>query len=106
MRRPNMSVGKAGLFSSVGTTFVVEVYKRLQPDPQDITNHHLDYLSSQFPNLAAAMINGSMSEKHTIPSPTPFTFQALYVDVVINSLWFSSLIYALIAASMSTLIKQ
>lgn len=43
---------------------------------------------------------------HTITPPTPFKFQAVYSDMVINSLWFSSLIYELIAASMSTLIKQ
>lgn len=101
----NCALFQAGLFSGVATAFIVEFYKKLEADPKDQSNHYLSYISTQIPNIPLAVHNTSAAPQ-LLPQPTAFTFKAQHSDVVINALWFASLVNALIAASMSTLVKQ
>ncbi|KAF9563022.1 hypothetical protein CPC08DRAFT_612719, partial [Agrocybe pediades] len=76
----------AGLFSAVVTSFVVESYKNLQPDPND----------SVISLLSVIAISGlSSSDTSSSPpiSPAPFAPAASYIRV--NVLWFMSLVLSL-----------
>lgn len=96
---------QAGLFSAVAAAFLVEFYKDLTPDPKDISNHYLAYISSQIQNIPSA-INNISSTPQLLTPPDPFHLEVNPTNVLINSLWFSSLVFALIASSISTLVKQ
>ncbi|KAJ7716413.1 hypothetical protein B0H14DRAFT_2288118, partial [Mycena olivaceomarginata] len=82
-------------------TFIVESFSWLQPDSQDGTNALLSQISLQI----ATMSNG------TAPFPTPLTsstapFQAPIYAVVVNALWFLSLLFSILAALCATLVQQ
>ncbi|KAK1233335.1 hypothetical protein PQX77_003511 [Marasmius sp. AFHP31] len=83
---------KAGLFSAVVTAFTTESYQWLSENPEDTTVALLKEISQQ-------MRNG------TSPA-TPAPFEVLASDVRINTLWFLSLIIALVDALFGLLCKQ
>ena len=93
---------KAGLFSAVVTAFIIESYKSLQQQPEDLTNDILMHLSRQ---IASLTLNGSFvnSTVHSFIAPS---FQTPQSAVITNTLWVSSLVIALIAASLAILVKQ
>ena len=88
------------MFSAVVTTFIIESYKTLDAQPDDLTNQLLVHLSIQMANLP----NGSILT--TAPQFSSQSFVAPRSSVVINTLWSLSLILALITASLGILVKQ
>ncbi|KAF5379097.1 hypothetical protein D9615_005895 [Tricholomella constricta] len=84
----------AGLFSSCLTTFVIESYKSLQPDPGDTTVQLLAQISQQ-------LANGSQS---AFSEPAPFIPPTS--AVICNLLWFLSLGFSLASALAATLVQQ
>ncbi|KAK7684417.1 hypothetical protein QCA50_012364 [Cerrena zonata] len=92
----------AGLFSAVVTAFIIETYKNLQSQPDDTSTQVLLHISAQ---LASLSLNGNFINS-TIPSFTPTPFLTLGSTVLVNTLWVSSLIIALITASLGILVKQ
>ena len=91
---------QAGLFSAVVTTFIIEGYKSLRPDPQDATVALLARVSLQL----AAMANGTQAN---LPSPSPeqITFIPSSSAVRGNVFWFLSLSFSLASALTATLVK-
>ncbi|KAI0319084.1 hypothetical protein OF83DRAFT_1082513 [Amylostereum chailletii] len=82
-----------GLFSATVAAFIVESYKRLEPDSGDATVVLLSQL--------VAIVNGT--QPRTSPS-LPFTAPRTIFDV--NILWFFSLILSLTCALGATLVQQ
>ncbi|TCD69049.1 hypothetical protein EIP91_008947 [Steccherinum ochraceum] len=83
----------AGLFSAVLTTFNIEAYKLLQPDPEDSMVTLMRSILLQLGGTT--FIQGSTSN---------FTVSAFAIRL--NILWFSSLVFSLSAASVGILAKQ
>lgn len=93
---------KAGLFSAVLTAFLIESYSNLLEDPATQTLAAIRQLVAQTSSYSfeAGMLNS------TTPPLTPQAFQASSVDIRVNVLWFASLLFSLITASFSILVKQ
>ena len=75
----NENSRKAGLFSAVVTSFVVEASRDLQPDPNTL-------LLSHIATLIGNATNGTVPQPQFSPSPSSYR---------INALWFSSLVLSL-----------
>ncbi|RDX49634.1 hypothetical protein OH76DRAFT_521685 [Lentinus brumalis] len=96
----------AGLFSAIQTAFNVELYKRLTPDPDpDPVLVALERISAQLSGFAvnAAFVNSTQNRFVLGDAKTP---AAPVWVVVLNALWFSSLISSLAAASIAIMVKQ
>lgn len=95
---------KAGLFSAVVTGFNIQAYPLLQPSPDDPSAAILAQISAQ---LSSLQINGqtitSTQPPAQVQMTTPFVSTSL---IVINALWFTSLILSLFATSVCILLKQ
>jgi hypothetical protein len=81
------------------TAFVVETYGQLQPDTAELSNLVLADISRQLYNVSIgqpALPTSVLSEKFHAPQPI----------VVINTLWFVSLILALASALLGIFVKQ
>ncbi|CAK5265972.1 unnamed protein product [Mycena citricolor] len=89
----------AGLFSGVVTTFIIESYKTLRPDPASETVALLNQISRQLANL-----NNGTAVTDALP-PVP-AFSPPISSVVCNALWFTSLGLSLSCALVATLVKQ
>ena len=87
---------------AVVTAFIIESYKNLQQQADDLTNHILVQLSIQISHLS---INGNFVNSTTPDFNIP-RFQKSGTVVIINTLWILSLLIALITASLCILIKQ
>ncbi|KAI0266412.1 hypothetical protein BC834DRAFT_823665, partial [Gloeopeniophorella convolvens] len=87
-----------GLFSAIVTAFIVESYKRLQPDPGDTTNFILSQISQQL----APSLNGTQAPAVTRPPP----FHASPASIRFNILFFLSLCLSLTCALLATLMQQ
>ncbi len=94
---------KAGLFSAVVTTFVVQTSQSLQPDYAAMSASLL-YESVL---VQRAIANGSPVAAIT-PSPLNPTiaFVPATTDVWVNGLWFTSLFLSLTTALVAVLVKQ
>ncbi|KAF7344906.1 hypothetical protein MVEN_01653000 [Mycena venus] len=84
----------AGLFSASLTAFLIESYKTLSVDPQDLTVQLLTQISGQ-------LANGS-----TLPASPPASFTAGAPSIICNGLWFISLGFSLACALIATLVQQ
>lgn len=84
------------------TAFIIESYKDLQQQPEDTTNQILLQMSAQ---LASLTVSGSLINS-TVPAFTPPPFNSPKYTVLVNTLWFLSLVIALITASLGILVKQ
>ncbi|KAH8093224.1 hypothetical protein BXZ70DRAFT_949457 [Cristinia sonorae] len=80
-----------GLISALLTAFIIEFYRLLKPDPQDITNHLLQQLLSQNAGL---------------PLPPVPTFVIPPYAGRVSTFWLASLVFSLSAASFGLLVKQ
>ncbi|KAF8164666.1 hypothetical protein BJ912DRAFT_255527 [Pholiota molesta] len=89
----------AGLFSAVVTTFVVESYKLLLPDPNDTTNGLLFHIASGLNNTSPFPPSVSPESILTPFSQTPSA-------VRINVFWFISLILSLTTVLVGTIALQ
>ncbi|KAI0758815.1 hypothetical protein C8Q74DRAFT_1158342, partial [Fomes fomentarius] len=94
-----------GLFSAVLTALIVESYKLLSPSPPDPVLAALHQISIQ---LNSFSVNPSfVNSTHPIVSQAlPPAPPAPRWAVWLNTLWFSSLIFSLSAASVGIMVKQ
>ena len=94
--------GQAGLYSAIVTAFIIESYQWLSQDPADTTIKLLEEIS--------AKLNGNVQTRGLEQPLTLATgvvpFSAPFSAVVINSLWFVSLVAALSSAFIGILVKQ
>ena len=88
------------------TAFIIEFYKVLQPDPQDTTNEILVKISAQLADIATLVRQGNSPSLIMPSAATLPTGKASASAIWINCLWFASLVFALISASLGTLVKQ
>ncbi|CAL1707358.1 unnamed protein product [Somion occarium] len=91
----------AGLFSAAVTAFIIESYKNLNADPQDITVAILAQISLQL----AALTNSSFAAAATPAVPAP-PFEPTTSSIHTNVLWVLSLILSLTCAMGATLIQM
>jgi len=94
---------KTGLFSAVLTTFIIQSYQQMMPDPSDTTNLLLQQLisdlrSSNVLNITNTPINLSTPNSDDVPSLNQLRW--------VNGLWFAALAFSLSAALISMLAKQ
>lgn len=95
---------QAGLFSAVLTAFLIESYQRLLPDTAAQTSSQMLSVLQQI----SLQIANSTYPPFVLPSPdaTSQAFQPSATDIRVNVLWFASLIFSLITASLGILVKQ
>ncbi|KAI0310704.1 hypothetical protein OF83DRAFT_1043228, partial [Amylostereum chailletii] len=86
-----------GLFAATVAAFIIEFYKKLNPDSGDDTVTLLSGISQQVLSIS----NGTQA----LAAP-PSPFHAPVYAVRINSLWFISLFLSLAVALSSTLVQQ
>ncbi len=97
---------QAGLFSAIQTAFNVELYKRLRPDPDpDPVLVALERISAQLSGFAVNLAFVNSTQPSFVLSDVKTPAVPLWV-VVLNALWFSSLISSLAAASIAIMVKQ
>ncbi|KAK7019574.1 hypothetical protein R3P38DRAFT_3359135 [Favolaschia claudopus] len=90
----------AGLFSAVLTAFLIESYKTLNPDPEDLTVLLLTRISEQI----VASAHGNASH---IPPPLELNDNGpTRTALACNALWFLSLGLSLSCALIATLLEQ
>lgn len=87
----------SGLFSAVVSAFLVDSYKALQPDASTATAN----IIAQVATLLANSTNQPLPSLPPIPSPNSHT-----AFLIINALWFLSLVFSLACALSATLIQQ
>ncbi|KAJ3480176.1 hypothetical protein NLI96_g8540 [Meripilus lineatus] len=92
----------SGLFSAVVTTLGIEALKQLQQDPADTTAQVLQQISMQLNSLSVNP--GFINSTFVPPPPSPFSPRPN--AVVVNVLWFISLVLSLVTASLGMLVKQ
>ncbi|KAI0759511.1 hypothetical protein BC629DRAFT_1246942, partial [Irpex lacteus] len=93
----------AGLFSAAITAFLVESYQALLPNRADETLQVLRFIAQQ--NLIANGRNSSL-DLALLPSVAASGMASSNGLVLVNILWFASLISSLVAASFSMLVKH
>lgn len=86
---------KAGLFSAVVTTFIVESYKFLQPDPNATIEGLLFHIANSLNNTSPLP-----------PSLVPVPFSQPSSSVRINIFWFISLVLSLTTVLIGTISLQ
>ncbi|GJE90244.1 hypothetical protein PsYK624_063730 [Phanerochaete sordida] len=91
----------AGLFSAVLTAFVVESYHNLQPDTSTEAITLLRQISLQLSSYTINTAFANATHSVTFVAPPPMNSA-----VLVNALWFASLILSLITASLAMLVKQ
>ncbi|KAJ3554740.1 hypothetical protein NM688_g2951 [Phlebia brevispora] len=95
----------AGLFSAIVTAFVVQSYQLLQPNNPQVTVQLLSLIAIRLggpPNSTFEPFLNATA--HTLPTST--SFQPSASTVVINTLWFISLVLSLTSALLGMLVKQ
>ncbi|KAG6907235.1 hypothetical protein DXG01_009810 [Tephrocybe rancida] len=92
----------AGLFSATVTAFIIEGYKLLKQDPQDVT----ESLLKQILTVQLALASSNQTSPSVLPPITIPTFSPNASAIAVNSLWFLSLIASLAAALCVTLAQQ
>ncbi|KZV70114.1 hypothetical protein PENSPDRAFT_632070, partial [Peniophora sp. CONT] len=95
-----------GLFATTVAAFVIESYQMLQPDP----GAQATALGNQNTALLVQIVQ-IISENQTIPAVAlpdlrPAPFKAPQAAVIVNTLWFLSLVISLICALLATLIQE
>ncbi|PCH41793.1 hypothetical protein WOLCODRAFT_70035, partial [Wolfiporia cocos MD-104 SS10] len=100
----------AALFSAVLTAFVVDSYQLLRPQAADETNRILHQISQQLNSftISNGYINSTIPTFATLPSDATSTSKEVVSGsaVLINALWFSSLVFSLTAASVGIAARQ
>ena len=87
---------QAGLYSGVLTGFIIEFYKLLQQDNNQITVDLLSRISSQLGNSSIELG----------PDPSKASFHQASTSTAVNVLWFSSLFMSLSAALFAMVAKK
>ncbi len=104
--RTDVILAQAGLFSAIQTAFNVELYKRLTPDPNpDPVLVALERISAQLSGFAVNPVFVNSTQPPFVLGDVKTPAVPLWI-VVLNALWFSSLISSLAAASIAIMVKQ
>lgn len=88
------------------TAFTVESYVLLQPMPMDTTNALLAQMSAQLSSFTVNPSSVNSTQQQSVATQSQSIFRATLLAVWINTLWFSSLICSLSAASIGMMVKQ
>lgn len=96
----DLNLSQAGLYSAVLSAFIIESYKTLRQDNQDV----MVDLMRQF--VAKNFTSGPGFMNSTTPVPEIPDFEPPLWAIRVNVLWFISLILSLSAASFGMLVKQ
>ncbi|KAI0089545.1 hypothetical protein BDY19DRAFT_109444 [Irpex rosettiformis] len=91
----------AGLFSAVLTAFLIDSYQNLRGNASAQDPSALRQLSRQETHYESILHNRASNSTAILDS-----FQPSSVDIRVNVLWFASLLFSLIAASLGILVKQ
>ncbi|THH32247.1 hypothetical protein EUX98_g1952 [Antrodiella citrinella] len=91
----------AGLFSAVLTAFIVEIYKQLQPDPATLTVEILQQISVI---LVSRDTSQNVTNQDLLPASTASPPPSWAIRV--NTVWFTALVFSLIAALIGIIAKQ
>ncbi|KAJ3487022.1 hypothetical protein NLI96_g3823 [Meripilus lineatus] len=95
----------AGLFSAVLTAFNIEFYRSLQQDPTELSTRLLLQISQQLVSLVNSSDRNSSSLSHNLILSAP-SYEPTNSSIRINTLWFTSLVFSLVTASLGMLVKQ
>ncbi|KAH8993070.1 hypothetical protein EDB86DRAFT_1405179 [Lactarius hatsudake] len=96
----NSSLTFSGLFSAVVATFLGISVQDLKPDPQDKPAFYLD-------NIYQLLADYNKTHAPTLPTQSnPFTFSPPKSAILVNSLWFLSLVITLSCALLAILLQQ
>ncbi|KAI0346472.1 hypothetical protein BDW22DRAFT_1299808, partial [Trametopsis cervina] len=93
----------AGLFSAVLTAFLVESYHNLQ---EDTSVESLAALRQLVLQTSSYQLRGDLLNTTASASPSAPPFQPSPTDIIVNVLWFASLLFSLTTASFGILVKQ
>lgn len=98
----NLTGQQAGLFSAIVTAFIIESYQSLSQNPEDVAVRLLAEISSKLDgNTPTRRVEGPLTlATGVVPFSVPLS------AVIINSLWFVSLVAALSSAFIGILVKQ
>lgn len=88
------------------TAFNVESYRQLRLDADEASKMLLVTISQQLSDLPRALLLNSTTSATAAVLAQIDSFKPQSTDVLINSLWFSSLVCSLVAASLGILVKQ
>ncbi|GJE97375.1 hypothetical protein PsYK624_135910 [Phanerochaete sordida] len=96
----------AGLFSGVLTAYTIESYSWLREDPTATTNRILLLMSAQLASFSTSpgFVNSTAPSAAQVVNS--FVFQPDRNDVVINTLWFISLVFSLLASFFAIAAQQ
>ena len=98
----NLTGQQAGLFSAIVTAFIIESYRWLSQNPEDAAVKLLTEISSK---LSGDTLTRRLEELPTLATDV-IPFSAPLSAIIINSLWFVSLVAALSSAFIGILVKQ
>ncbi|KAI0261942.1 hypothetical protein BC834DRAFT_940209, partial [Gloeopeniophorella convolvens] len=97
----------AGLYSATLTSFLVDSYKNLQPDPAQETAFYGRQSASSLAQISQQLAStGSLSPIAPATFVTIRDFTPSSSDVRVNVYWFMSLVFSLSAALFATIIQQ
>ena len=97
----------AALFSAVLTAFLIESYKRLEPDQEELAATSLHKMTLILASIAMNQISPNSSAYQLEPDLNEEEhFHPLLTDLWINGMWFLSLSFSLAAAMSAMLVKQ
>ncbi|KAI0310519.1 hypothetical protein OF83DRAFT_1070386 [Amylostereum chailletii] len=85
----------SGLFSVIVTAFLVETYKNLQPDNEEMSTQ-----------LLVRVVAALEKTNTSAVGITPFDGPSSHISLWINILWFLSLLLSVVCAISATLIQQ
>jgi len=98
---------QAGLYSASLTAFLVESYKNLVPDPQQVNVYYTRQSVELLAQISAQLAAGGSPVPSTVNLPPPYPdFHPAKSDIQINIFWFMSLVFSLTAALFATLVQQ
>jgi len=98
----NLTGQQAGLFSAIVTAFITESYQWLSESPEDATVKLLTEISTKLNGYTPAR---RLEEPLSLATGVE-QFSAPVSAIIINSLWFFSLVAALSSAFIGILVKQ
>ena len=93
------TIHKTGLFSAVLSTFIIQTYNQLLPDPADTTNALLA-------ELILLQFNTSTAISRTVTPIANQSQSATFQVRGVNGLWFAALVCSLSSALISMLAKH
>ncbi|VDB86428.1 unnamed protein product [Peniophora sp. CBMAI 1063] len=94
-----------GIFAATVATFLTQSFEQLQPD----TASQAVFVGNQTVYLLAQLVSAN-NPTLAVPNPdissSPFIFEAPTSAVVLNSLWFLSLVISLVCTLLATLVQE